>query len=263
MCVLLAFRLRSKLSRRRDLPLCGPKKGLFYSDAMFRPCALQQQFIGITEKKASNRYQVVNEVCYEKVLDRAGKNQSLLFVHSQKETAKMAKFLRDMAVEKETIVQFVRPEGTTREILTEESSNVKDSNLRDLPFGFAIHHASMSREDRTLVKDLFSEGHVQVLVCTTTFAWGVNLPAQCHHHKSSTTRPAICAHQWFHRPMSQCDFCAEFRKSWKFGSVHVKTFLHQIPYSPPPSQASLHAHHSCETGSFNSRRQFHCPAQSL
>ncbi|KAL0064635.1 Pre-mRNA-splicing helicase BRR2 [Marasmius tenuissimus] len=154
------------------------KKGLFYFDASYRPCGLQQQFVGITEKKAIKRYQIMNEVCYEKVLDQAGKNQSLVFVHSRKETAKTAKFLRDMAMEKETITQFVRPDGATREILQEESANVKDPNLKDLlPFGFAIHHAGMSREDRGLVEELFADGSVQVLVCTATLAWGVNLPA--------------------------------------------------------------------------------------
>ncbi|SJK98702.1 probable ATP dependent RNA helicase [Armillaria ostoyae] len=153
-------------------------KGLFYFDASYRPCGLQQQFIGVTEKKAIKRYQVTNEVCYEKVLDQAGKNQTLVFVHSRKETAKTAKFLRDMAVEKETITQFVKADGATREILTEEANNVKDSNLRDLlPFGFGIHHAGMSREDRSLVEELFADGSVQVLVCTATLAWGVNLPA--------------------------------------------------------------------------------------
>ncbi|KAF9267488.1 Sec63-domain-containing protein [Marasmius fiardii PR-910] len=154
------------------------KKGLFYFDASYRPCGLQQQFIGITEKKAIKRYQIMNEVCYEKVLDQAGKNQSLVFVHSRKETAKTAKFLRDMAMERETITQFVRPDGATREILQEESNNVKDPNLRDLlPFGFGIHHAGMSREDRGLVEELFADGSIQVLVCTATLAWGVNLPA--------------------------------------------------------------------------------------
>lgn len=154
------------------------KKGLFYFDASYRPCGLQQQFIGITEKKAIKRYQAMNEVCYEKVLDQAGKNQTLVFVHSRKETAKTAKFLRDMAIEKETITQFVKPDAAIREILTVEVDNVKDSNLRDLlPFGFAIHHAGMTREDRVLVEDLFNDGAVQVLVCTATLAWGVNLPA--------------------------------------------------------------------------------------
>ncbi|KAF8629449.1 hypothetical protein AX15_003443 [Amanita polypyramis BW_CC] len=154
------------------------KKGLFYFDASYRPCGLQQQFIGITEKKAIKRYQVMNEVLYEKVLDQAGKNQTLVFVHSRKETAKTARSLRDMAVDKETITQFVKPDGAVREILNEEAGNVRDSNLKDLlPFGFAIHHAGMSREDRGLVEELFADGSVQVLVCTATLAWGVNLPA--------------------------------------------------------------------------------------
>ncbi|KAK7020512.1 putative ATP dependent RNA helicase [Favolaschia claudopus] len=153
-------------------------KGLFYFDASYRPCGLQQQFIGVTEKRAIMRYQVTNEVCYEKVLDQAGKNQTLVFVHSRKETAKTAKFLRDMAIEKETITQFVKPDGAVREILTEEANNVKDSNLKDLlPFGFGIHHAGMAREDRGLVEELFADGSLQVLVCTATLAWGVNLPA--------------------------------------------------------------------------------------
>ena len=46
-----------------------------------------------------------------------------------------------------------------------------------LPYGFAIHHAGMTRADRTLVEDLFADGHIQVLVSTATLAWGVNLPA--------------------------------------------------------------------------------------
>jgi len=154
------------------------KKGLFYFDASYRPCGLQQQFIGVTEKKAIKRYQTTNEVCYEKVLEQAGKNQTLVFVHSRKETSKTARFLRDMAVERETITSFVKPDGAAREILQEEAQNVKDANLRDLlPFGFAIHHAGMTREDRTLVEELFGNGWVQVLVCTATLAWGVNLPA--------------------------------------------------------------------------------------
>jgi pre-mRNA-splicing helicase BRR2 len=59
-----------------------------------------------------------------------------------------------------------------------QAENCKDSDLRDLlPFGFGIHHAGMGRADRTLVEDLFADGHVQVLVSTATLAWGVNLPA--------------------------------------------------------------------------------------
>jgi pre-mRNA-splicing helicase BRR2 len=135
---------------------------------------VQQRFIGITKKKATKRYQIVNEVCYEKVLDQAGKNQTLAFVHSRKETLKAAKLSRDMAVEKESIVQYVKPDGAAREILTEEAWNVKDANVKDanlrdlLPFGFAIHHAGMSREEfrgprpcrRIVCRRLYSSPHL-------------------------------------------------------------------------------------------------------
>ncbi|KAF9471332.1 hypothetical protein BDN70DRAFT_901434 [Pholiota conissans] len=111
--------------------------------------------------------------CYEKMFDQAGKNQRLIFVHLRKETAKIARFLRDMAIKKETITQFVKPDGTVREILTEEANSVKDSNLRDLlPFGFAIYHAGMSRDNCGIVEELFADGSIQVLVCTAMLAWG-------------------------------------------------------------------------------------------
>lgn len=40
---------------------------------------------------------------------------------------------------------------------------VANADLRDLiPYGFAIHHAGMTRVDRTLVEDLFADRHLQV-----------------------------------------------------------------------------------------------------
>ena len=52
-----------------------PDKGLFHFDNSFRPVPLQQQFIGITEKKAIKRFQLMNDIVYEKALEQAGKNQ--------------------------------------------------------------------------------------------------------------------------------------------------------------------------------------------
>jgi pre-mRNA-splicing helicase BRR2 len=64
-------------------------QGLFYFDNSFRPVPLEQQYIGITEKKALKRYQVMNDIVYEKVMDHAGRNQVLIFVHSRKETGQL------------------------------------------------------------------------------------------------------------------------------------------------------------------------------
>lgn len=157
-----------------------PDKGLFHFDATFRPCPLKQEFIGVTDKKAIKQLKTMNDVCYTKVLEQVGehRNQMLIFVHSRKETAKTGKYIRDKALEAETIGQILRSDNATREILRTESESVTNADLKDLlPYGFGIHHAGMSREDRTTVEDLFADGSLQVLVCTATLAWGVNLPA--------------------------------------------------------------------------------------
>lgn len=159
---------------------CDPDKGVFHFDATFRPCPLKQEFIGVTDKKAIKQLKTMNDVCYTKVLEQVGqnRNQMLIFVHSRKETAKTAKYIRDKAMETETIGQILRSDAASREILREESESAQNADLKDLmPYGFGIHHAGMSRADRTTVEDLFADGAIQVLVCTATLAWGVNLPA--------------------------------------------------------------------------------------
>lgn len=157
-----------------------PINGLFHFDGSYRPCPLRQEFIGITEKKAIKQLKTMNDVCYTKVMEQVGTNkqQMLIFVHSRKETAKTARYIRDKALELETIGQILRSDAASREVLTEEADGVADRDLKDLmPYGFGIHHAGMSRADRSSVEDLFADGMLQVLVCTATLAWGVNLPA--------------------------------------------------------------------------------------
>ena len=155
-----------------------PKDGLYYFDNSFRPVPLQQQYIGVTEKKAHKRFQLMNQICYDKVLEQAGTNQVLVFVHSRKETAKTATFLRDMALENAELTRFIKDDSATQEILRTEAEQASDPALKDLlPYGFGIHHAGLTRKDRNLVEDLFADGHLQALVSTATLAWGVNLPA--------------------------------------------------------------------------------------
>lgn len=46
-----------------------------------------------------------------------------------------------------------------------------------LQFGVGLHHAGLAEDDRSLVERLFVDGKIQVLVATSTLAWGVNTPA--------------------------------------------------------------------------------------
>lgn len=57
-------------------------------------------------------------------------------------------------------------------------SPLQDPNLRHtLQFGIGMHHAGLTDGDRTTCERLFVAGKIQVLVATSTLAWGVNTPA--------------------------------------------------------------------------------------
>ena len=155
-------------------------KDLFHFDGTYRPCPLRKEFIGVTDRKAIKQLKTMNDVTYNKVLEHVGtnSNQMIIFVHSRKETAKTAKYIRDKALEMDTINQILRHDVGGREVLSEAASQAKDKDLKDiLPYAIGIHHAGMDRVDRSDVEDLFERGVLRVLVSTATLAWGVNLPA--------------------------------------------------------------------------------------
>nr|XP_026654980.1 U5 small nuclear ribonucleoprotein 200 kDa helicase-like [Zonotrichia albicollis] len=105
----------------------------------------------------------MNEIVYEKIMEHAGKNQVLVFVHSRKESGKTARAIRDMCLEKDTLGLFLREGSASTEVLRTEAEQCKNLELKDLlPYGFAIHHAGMTRVDRTLVEDLFADKHIQL-----------------------------------------------------------------------------------------------------
>ncbi|XP_027587276.1 activating signal cointegrator 1 complex subunit 3 [Pipra filicauda] len=157
----------------------NPFIGLFYFDGRFRPVPLGQTFIGI---KTTNKVQQLNhmdEVCYENVLKQimAG-HQVMVFVHARNATVRTAMGLREKAKNNGHICHFLSPRGSEYGQAEKQVQRSRNKQLRELfPDGFSIHHAGMLRQDRSLVENLFSNGHIKVLVCTATLAWGVNLPA--------------------------------------------------------------------------------------
>uniref|UniRef100_A0A8D0L2G8 Activating signal cointegrator 1 complex subunit 3 n=1 Tax=Sphenodon punctatus TaxID=8508 RepID=A0A8D0L2G8_SPHPU len=157
----------------------NPYIGLFYFDGRFRPVPLGQTFIGI---KTTNKVQQLNnmdEVCYENVLKQvtAG-HQVMVFVHARNATVRTAMALREKAKNNGHVCYFLATQGPDYGQAEKQVQKSRNKQLREMfPDGFSIHHAGMLRQDRTLVENLFSHGHIKVLVCTATLAWGVNLPA--------------------------------------------------------------------------------------
>uniref|UniRef100_A0A8C9NQL5 U5 small nuclear ribonucleoprotein 200 kDa helicase n=1 Tax=Serinus canaria TaxID=9135 RepID=A0A8C9NQL5_SERCA len=149
-----------------------PAKGLFYFDNSFRPVPLEQTYVGITEKKAIKRFQIMNEIVYEKIMEHAGKNQEFYTGYAATTSPPCP---APLCVDPKLFPWNLFPLFPWNFLGFVFPQNLELKDL--LPYGFAIHHAGMTRVDRTLVEDLFADKHIQVLVSTATLAWGVNLPA--------------------------------------------------------------------------------------
>ncbi|XP_052179855.1 DExH-box ATP-dependent RNA helicase DExH14 isoform X1 [Diospyros lotus] len=157
----------------------NPDAGLFFFDSSYRPVPLAQQYIGISEHNFQARNNLLNEICYNKVVDslRQG-HQAMVFVHSRKDTGKTANKLAELAQKNGELDLFITDTHPQFELRKREVLKSRNKELVQLfEYGIGIHHAGMLRTDRGLTERLFADGLLKVLVCTATLAWGVNLPA--------------------------------------------------------------------------------------
>ncbi|KAJ1402777.1 Winged helix DNA-binding domain superfamily [Sesbania bispinosa] len=157
----------------------NPDTGLFFFDSSYRPVPLAQQYIGISEPNFAARNELLNDICYTKVVDSIKQgHQAMVFVHSRKDTAKTAQKLAELARRNEDLELFSNNTHPQYTFMKKEVIKSRNKDLVELfEFGMGVHHAGMLRADRGLTERLFSDGLLKVLVCTATLAWGVNLPA--------------------------------------------------------------------------------------
>lgn len=154
--------------------------GLFYFDASFRPVPLEQHFIGVKGRAGTKTSRDnIDETAFEKVKNMLELgHQVMIFVHSRKDTVNTARTFIQMAADQDCLdlLDCHNVQGFAAAIRDLKSS--KGRELRELvPKGFGTHHAGMPRSDRNKIEQLFAQGLINVLCCTATLAWGVNLPA--------------------------------------------------------------------------------------
>ncbi|XP_073844201.1 activating signal cointegrator 1 complex subunit obelus [Musca autumnalis] len=158
----------------------NPMKGLFYFDGRFRPVPLDTAFIGVKSVKPLQQLADMDQICYQKCLEQVQQgHQVMVFVHARNATVRTATTLRELAQQNKTSAVFL-PDTTNNNYGLAQRAIQKSRNKQLVELfaaGFAMHHAGMLRTDRQLVEKYFGEGHIKVLVCTATLAWGVNLPA--------------------------------------------------------------------------------------
>lgn len=158
-----------------------PYRGLFAFGEHFRPVPLTQHFIGVKPKSFKEQTDEMMRICWSKVKDSISKGyQAMVFVHSRNETVKTVKALQLKMAEDGLRDSFIDPSATTAKgkPLHKLILQTKDRELVNaLSNGFGFHHAGMPRHSRHGVENAFSSGDIKVLCCTSTLAWGVNLPA--------------------------------------------------------------------------------------
>lgn len=153
--------------------------GMFYFDQSFRPKPLEQYLIGCRGKSGSKQAKDnIDKVSYDKLVNAVqNKNRVMVFVHSRKDTIRSAKTFISIARSNNELELFA-VENVNINKYSRDMTKHKDKDMKEIfQFGFGVHHAGMSRSDRNLTEQMFKDGAINVLICTATLAWGVNLPA--------------------------------------------------------------------------------------
>ena len=121
----------------------------------------------------------MEQVVFDKVADlvRDG-HQVMVFVHARKETVNTVEKLREMALAEGVNEDFDTSNHPRFARYRQEIGTSRNREMKQLfDAGFGIHHAGMLRSDRTMMERMFEDNCIKVLCCTSTLAWGVNLPA--------------------------------------------------------------------------------------
>ncbi|XP_056289492.1 activating signal cointegrator 1 complex subunit 3 [Pseudoliparis swirei] len=157
----------------------NPYIGLFFFDSRFRPVPLGQTFVGIKSTNKIQQLHDMEEVCYNKVLVQVKNgHQVMVFVHARNATVRTGMGLIEMAKNHGETSFFQPVQGSDYGHCEKQVQRSRNKEMKEMfPEGFGIHHAGMLRSDRSLMESMFSKGHLKVLICTATLAWGVNLPA--------------------------------------------------------------------------------------
>lgn len=150
-------------------------KGFFNFDASFRPVPLQQTYCAVKKIPGKMHAEVLNSVTYTKTMQFEGQSV-MIFVHSRKDTEFTANYVMQRALKEHQLSRLGIDTQGNRRFVEEEGADLRDSLKELIPNGFGIHHAGMSALERSTVERLFMEKKIKVLVCTSTLAWGVNLP---------------------------------------------------------------------------------------
>ncbi|RVE62283.1 hypothetical protein OJAV_G00155530 [Oryzias javanicus] len=169
--------LSTALANARDLAdWLGIKQvGLFNFRPSVRPVPLEVHIHGFPGQHYCPRMASMNKPAFQAIRSHSPAKPVLIFVSSRRQTRLTALDLIAYLATEDNPKQWLHQDEREIEDII---ATVRDSNLKlTLAFGIGLHHAGLHERDRKTVEELFVNCKIQVLVATSTLAWGVNFPA--------------------------------------------------------------------------------------
>lgn len=154
----------------------GVKEGLFNFRHSVRPVPLELYIDGFPEVRGfCPLMQSMNRPTFLAVKSHSPDKPVIVFVPSRRQTRLTAKDLINFCGLEDNPRRFLNMEEDDLQL---NLARVKDDALKEaISFGIGLHHAGLVESDRQLAEELFLNNKIQILVATSTLAWGVNLPA--------------------------------------------------------------------------------------
>ncbi|CAK75634.1 unnamed protein product (macronuclear) [Paramecium tetraurelia] len=155
----------------------GVKKGRFYNfKPSCRPVPVTIHFNGFPERAYCPRMATMNKPAYQDIKRYSDGKPTIIFVSSRRQTRLTALDIIALAMQEGNEKQYIQ---TTEQELAQVCNKVDDAQLKQvLLYGVGIHHSGLDKNDRNIVENLFVQGKIQLLIATSTLAWGVNFPAR-------------------------------------------------------------------------------------
>lgn len=169
--------LSTALANARDLAdwLGIKQMGLYNFRPSVRPVPLEVHINGFPGQHYCPRMATMNKPAFQAIKSHSPEKPVLIFVSSRRQTRLTALDLIAFLAAEENPKQWLHmPEMEMENLI----GGIRDTNLKlTLAFGIGIHHAGLQERDRKSVEELFVNQKIQVLIATSTLAWGVNFPA--------------------------------------------------------------------------------------
>ena len=125
-----------------------------------------------TDNKDITMNKIVKEIFESKF-------QVIIFVKSRKETSSVAKNIKEF-IDEEDLQEYSIFSKIKHMLdpVTQGFTTNERFLFQLMTKGVAVHHAGLSADMRHVVEDLFRRNLIKVIVCTSTLAAGINVPAR-------------------------------------------------------------------------------------